>query len=52
MNDYRTLILWLNALLIALTTTAIGSRVGRRAIVIGKWSWNDGKLSTYSTQLT
>ena len=42
MEDLRSLIIWLNAVLIALTFTAITSRVGRRVIIVGHWSWHDG----------
>ncbi|KAF2467071.1 uncharacterized protein BDR25DRAFT_292866 [Lindgomyces ingoldianus] len=41
MGDQGPIIIWLNAVLMALTLTAISSRVGRRVFLIGTWSWHD-----------
>lgn len=39
MADLRPTIIWLNALLIALTLCAVVSRVCRRIFVVGKFHW-------------
>ncbi|ORY10888.1 hypothetical protein BCR34DRAFT_601792 [Clohesyomyces aquaticus] len=45
MVDQVPIIIWLNALLMALTLTAISSRVGRRVFLIRTWSWHDALIS-------
>jgi hypothetical protein len=42
MNDYRTTIIGLNAVLITLTLTATGSRIWRRLFVVRKFELQDG----------
>lgn len=48
MYDQRPTIIWLNALLIALTFAATCSRAGRRIFVVGKFSWHDGEYFSSS----
>ncbi|KAF2872534.1 hypothetical protein BDV95DRAFT_606136 [Massariosphaeria phaeospora] len=45
MDDQRPLIVWLNAVLIALTFAAICSRAGRRIFVVRKFGWHDGLIT-------
>ncbi|KAF2736366.1 hypothetical protein EJ04DRAFT_490170 [Polyplosphaeria fusca] len=41
MAGLQPVIIWLNAVLMALTFAAICSRVGRRVFLVGVWSWHD-----------
>lgn len=43
MGDLRPTIIAINSVLILLSISAIGCRVGRRIILVGSFGWHDGK---------
>lgn len=44
MGDLRPAILATNAVLVVLSLAAIACRVGRRMVLVRKFSWHDGEL--------